>query len=369
MDVAAGSQLWGQQYTRRLGDILGLEDEIARDISEKVRPRLTGEDRQRVARRSTQSAEAYQAYLKGRYHTYRYLEKDVRLGIESLQKAIVLDPAYSRAWAGLAEAYLILTIWSPPAEHDAEMRAAAKKALDLDEGLAEAHTTLGVILYSFDWEWTAGDREFHRALEIDPDYVWAHDWYGFSLGLRLRGDEALAHLRKAVELEPLIPALWIDYGEMHRFSRRYDEAATAYRKVLELDSGFALAHYLLGLNYVHQRNLPAALKSLQEARRLSNEPQMIAAIAYAHALSGDVKQARRLLGELETSARTTYVSPYSLALVHVGLGETDLAFTLLEKALAERSNFAVFLLAEPQFDGLRKDPRFLPLLKRMRLAP
>jgi serine/threonine protein kinase/tetratricopeptide (TPR) repeat protein len=369
MDVAAGSQLWGQQYTRRLAEILGLEDEIARDIAEKVRPRLTGEDRRRVTRRSTESAEAYQAYLKGRYHTYRYREEDVRLGIESLKKAIVLDPAYSRAWAGLAEAYLVLEIWSPPAEHAAEMRAAAKKALDLDEGLAEAHTTLGVILYAFDWDWAGSDREFQRALEIDPDYVWAHDWYGTSLALRLRGEEAIAHLRKAVELEPLVPALWFDYGDVHRMSRHYEEAAAAYRKAIELDSGFVLAHHVLGWNYIEQRNLPAALKSLQEARRLSNEPQVIAAIAYVHALSGDVKEARRLLGELESSARTSYVPPYNLAFVHMALGETDLAFTCLRKTLDERSPFAVFLLAEPELDGLRKDPRFLPLLKRMRLAP
>ena len=372
VDVAEGSQLWGQQYNRRLSDIFVVQEEITKEISEKLRLKLTGEEKQRLAKRYTENTEAYEDYLKGRYYWNRRTPEALQKGIEYFQRAIEKDPAYALAYAGLADSYQDLSVYSrtPPKEAYQKARAAAEKALAIDDSLAEAHTPLGLLLHRVDWDWEGAQREFRRALELNPGYATAHQRYAVFLVALGRFDEALAEIRRAREADPLSLPINTAVARVLYMARRYDQAIGEYRKTIEMDPNFPSAHTWLGAAYIQQGEHQQAIAELQRALHLSEEDTYaLGLLGHAYARAGQNSDALRILETLKEQSKRQYVSAYAVAAVHTGLGDKDQAFTWLETACEERSAWLFFARVEPWLDPLRSEPRFQDLLRRMRLAP
>ncbi|MBI2681369.1 MAG: protein kinase [Candidatus Solibacter usitatus] len=372
VSVADGSQLWGQHYNRKISDIFAIEEDIAREISEALRLRLTGDEQRRLARRHTESSEAYQAYLKGRYHWNRRTPGSLSKAMEHFSCAIENDPSYALGYAGLADCYAVLAFWRvfAPRDYGAKAKSAAAKALEIDESLAEGHASLGYVMHNFDWDWRGAEREFRRAIELNPRYATAHHWFSLLLISVDRIPEALAEAQHAVELEPLSLIIHASFACCLYFARRYDEARKHCRQVLELDRGFWPALWMLALVNEEQGKYPEAMEQLRSAEKISGGLSMVqAALGRVYALCGDEKQARMTLDELLERSKQTYVSSFDVSVVYSALGEPESAFAWLEKAYEERAGWLAFLKTNPQVDMLRHDSRFADLLKRTGLAP
>ncbi len=372
MDVAKGSQLWGGQYNRKAVDVLALQEDLSKEISEKLRLRLTGEEKQRLTKRYTENAEAYQFYLKGRYYWNKRTVEGFNKAIEYFRQAIEKDPNYALAYAGLADSNSLLSVnvaVQPPRDAMPRAKAAATKALELDESLAEAHTSLAWVLMSYDWDWRGAEREFQRAIELNPRYATAHQWHGINLHILGRYEEALAEVKHSQELDPLsLIANW-QVGWEYYVSRENDRAIEQFQKTLELDPNFLFALQWVAAAYLEKGMNAEAIAASEKLVTRGGLPLYRAYLAYAYARSGRKIEARKLLRELEQERQQRYVSPYSLALIHVGLGEKDLAFTWLEAAEKEREYLVIWLNREPRMDPLRSDPRFADLLRRIGLPP
>jgi tetratricopeptide (TPR) repeat protein len=374
VDVEKGSQLCGGQYSRKLADIFSIQEEISREISEKLRLRLTGEEQKRLTRRYTQNAEAYQAYLKGRYHWNKRTEEAFKKSLEYFQQAIENDPSYALAYAGLADSFNLLGLYVyhglPPGEAYPRAKAAAVQALEIDDTLAEAHTSLAWAKFRFDWDWPGAEREFRRAIALNPRYPTAHHWYTYYLACVGRFDQARAAIQRAQELDPLSLIIDATVGQEFYYAREYDRAIGQLRKTLEIDSNFAHAHRLLGEAYSKKGMFEEAIAEMQRALKLSagSDVYYLAQLGNAYAVSGKRGEALRILDNLMQLSQQTYVSPADFAIVYIGLGEKDQVFTWIERAYEERSTFLTELLVEPMFDSLRSDPHFQELLRRMKLA-
>ena len=366
------SHIWGEQYNRKFSDILAVQGEIARDISEKLQVRLTGEERQRLTQRYTENAEAYQLYLKGRYHLNRLTDDGFMKGRDYFQQAIDRDPNYALAYVGLADAYNMLSGFNvlSPKDSYPRARAAAMKALELDDKLAEAHTSLGTIKHFYDWDWSGAEREFKRAIEINPRYSDAHQMYSYYLSAMGRFDEALAEMGRAQELDPLSLAKIAGIGEIFYYQRQYDRAIEQYRRALEMDPNSGFAHWALGNVYVQKGVYEEAIAEYQKSIPLSGDsPDEPASLGYAYALSGKRREAQAVIDELQERSKRRYISPTVIAFIYAGLGEKDQAFALLDKAHSERDGILVLLKVEPMFNSLRSDPRFADLIGRVGLPP
>ncbi len=371
VDAKDGSRLWGEQYDRELTEIAAVEKAIAQAIADKLRLRLTGEQRRRVGRAFTENAEAYQCYLRGRYHWNKRTADGLRKSIKLFEEAIELDPAYALAYSGVADAYLNLGGWGhlPFREAYPRARAAAGRALAIDETLAEAHVSLAMVQKEYDWDWAAAGRGYERALELNPNYAVAHQWYGEYLAALGRHAEAIAAFRRAIDLDPLSLIIHATLGRHgYYFARRYDEAVAQLRKTLEMDENFWVARLWLGWTYANTGRHAEALAELQAARRLDDNLEIVAALGFAHARAGRQDEARRTLDELGELSRTRYVSPMLGALIAVGMGEHDRALGWLEKGYEEGAQMMSELKAEPAFDPLRAAPRFADLLRRVGLG-
>jgi len=370
VNAADGARLWGEQYSRKLKNVMEAQVEIARRISEKLRLELTGEQEKRLTKHYTENPEAYQLYLKGRYHLTLTTEAELKKAVEYFQQAIYLDPNYALAYAGLADAYQFISGSYLPVEEAMPMaQAAARKALELDETLAEAHAALAGTKMAFGWEWAEAEREFRRAIELNSGYALAHNYYGILLVDLGRFDEAQAQMNRARELDPLSPfvqvgAVWPVY-----FARQYDQAIEQLRKIAAWNPEFANAYINLGWAYTHKGMYEEAIAALNKAKSLSDFWLISAHLGYVYSRAGKRDEARNVLAELQARAAREHISDYGLAVVHVGLGEKDQAFAALEKAFEARDDFLSFLKVEPLFDELRSDPRFTDLLRRMNLAP
>jgi serine/threonine-protein kinase len=360
MDVSDGSQMWGRQYRRKAGDLGALEEELARDIRTRLRPGDQGPAPPR--RRYQDNVAAYQAYLKGKHYAYRYTVEDRQRAHEYLQQAITIDPLYAPAYAALAEVLCLLGTQ----ETLAHAKGYATKALEIDDQLAEAHNALGVVRYVYDWDWRGAERAFRRAIELNPNYVWAHDWYGFYLILMGRSEEGIRELSRAVELDPLSPAVSSDLADGYRLSGQPGRAIEQNLRSLESDPNFWLAHLLLGLAYRDLGRHEEALRALEKARAVSDTDAMpLAFIGQIYGLAGRPADARRVLSGLDRRAKDGHVSPYYYAIVWMGLDRNQ-ALAWLEKAYAERF-WMTFLKVEPMWQPLRADRRFQDLLKRVGL--
>ncbi len=372
VDVAAGSQLWGERYHRKLSDIFALEEEIARKISESLRMKLSGQEKIRLSKRFTEDPEAYQLYLRGRHHWTRRTPDHVKKGAEYFQKAIEKDPSYAIAYSGLADCYSILGVYSilPSKEALAKAKAAAVAAVAFDDELAEGHTSLGFIRAYLDWDWSGGEREFQRALELNPGYWVTPYWYGLMLTSMGRFEEAEQQIRRAMELEPLSSVVMHGAAMNSLTSRRYAEAVERSLKGLENDPHYFLLRFWLGLAYLLEARYPEAIRELQTALDLGGRGVSwgVGSLGHAYAVAGDKAEARRILEELLDRAKRETIDFLSVAVIYAGLGDIEDALISLEKGCDARGMSGVLVKVDPRFDPLRSEPRFQQILRRMNLA-
>ncbi|MEP6708118.1 MAG: tetratricopeptide repeat protein [Pyrinomonadaceae bacterium] len=371
IDVANESQLWGEQYNRKPADIFEVQEEIAKEISKKLLVKLSGEEKKRLTKRHTHDTEAYRHYLKGRFYWNKRTEDSFRKGIEHFKQAIEVDPDYALAYGGLADSYILLGFYGASAPHDVmpKAKAAAVKALELDDSLAEAHNSLAYVNFVYEWDWPGSEKEFRKAIKLNANYATAHHWYAFRLAAEGRHLEAFAEMKLASELDPLALIIITEVGWAHYFARQYDQAIKHYRKALEMDPGFGVAHMFLGTAYGQQGQYDEAISELQKAIELSGgSPLMKALLGHVYGAAGDKDGARKMAGELKQLSGG-HVSAYNLALIHAGLGETDKTLSSLDKASEQRAVFLAWMNVEPMFDSIRSDPRFVDLLKRIGLEP
>jgi TolB-like protein/Tfp pilus assembly protein PilF len=374
VDVGQDAQLWGEQYTRPTSDVFAMQEEISRAIAGNLRLRLTGEEEARLARRETENTEAYDLYLKGRYFWNKRTREELIKGIDFFQQAIEIDPTYALAYAGLADSYYLLATpeYGAMAPRDGmpKAKAASLKALEIDDTLAEPHVTLAVIRMDYDWNLLGSEREFKRALELNPRYPTAHHWYAYNLLVDRRYEEAIAEIMKARELDPLSLIISADVGYVLLVGRRYDQAIHELRKTIEMDVNFAVAHWNLGLAYEQKAMYAEAIAEFEKAIALSRGSSVyMAALGHAYAASERRAEALKIVRQLKESAERRYISPLVIAVVYAGLGAKSEVFDWLEKAYEERASLPTAIGVDPRFDPLRDDPRFQSLLRRLNFPP
>jgi len=365
IDAHTENVIWTDQYDRKSSDLVSLQNEIARDVSSKLKIKLSGADEQKLTKKYTDNPEAYQLYLKGRFHWNKREEKDFRKAAEYYNQAIALDPNYALSYSGLADSYALLATFGfmPPPDGVPKARDFANQALLLDGSMAEPHTTLAYLSLTYDYDFAASEKEFRRAIELDPNYATAHQWFGEMLLNAGRVDEAAAEYRRALELEPLsLPINW-DYGRFLYMSRRYDESLAQHRKTLELDSGFARAHRTLAEVYRVKGDYANAVEERAKVLDLMGQAQNAALVRATFAKDGWLGFLR--LVTAETSALKDINNNWVVAKAFVDLGDKDKAFAELNKAYEKRLSSLCWLKIEPQLDSLRSDPRYQELLKKM----
>jgi tetratricopeptide (TPR) repeat protein len=367
--AADGSQAWGEEYHRPVEDLLAVQEELAREISEQLPFRLSGEDRERMARGQTANREAYQLLLKGRFHANKRSEDGLRKAVQLYEQAIGIDPGYALAYSGLADCHQLLALYSmvPPREGMPKAKAAALKALELDDRLAEAHTSLAYVKLAYDWDWAGAQQSFQRAIEIDPNYPTAHHWYAEYFTIVGRYDEAVEQARRAQELDPLSLPIQRDLAWHHYFARRYDEAIAQLHRTLELNPDYPPALTLLGRAHEQKGDLEPALAAFQHAIRLRDGPVLRTFLGHAYAVSGRRAEALRVLAEVQAGSQRAPVEPYYLAALLTALGERQRALDALDQAYQERFYLMAYLKVDPRLDPLRGDPRFERLLKQVGL--
>jgi len=370
VDVANGWQLWGEQYNRKFADILALQEEIAREISGNLKMKLTGEENERLAKRYTEDSEAYRLYLKGRYYWNKYTKEGLTKAIEYFNQSIELDPGYTLAYTGLADSYYRLSnAYAPPKEALPKARTAAIKALEIDDTLAEAHASLGLIKMYHDWDWAGAEHHYRRALELDPRSVLAHQRYGNYLAMMGRLEESIAILKRGQELDPLSLLTSSLIGLTLYLSRQYDKSIEQHGRTLDMDPNYLVARVSLGVAYTQKGMYEEAIAEFQKAGDLEGQAETVAELGYVYAVSGKRSQAQEMLDELKARSGRAFVSPYNVAKVYVGLGETDLTFEWLDKAYDERSEWLVWLKVDPKLDSIRSDQRFRKLMQRIGFEP
>jgi tetratricopeptide (TPR) repeat protein len=367
VDGRTGNQIWGEQYNRKLKDLVALQSEIALDVSQKLRARLSGADEQKLAKTYTANAEAYQLYLKGRYHVLKLSPPEIQTGISYFQQAIDIDPHYALAYVGLADAYRSALIGDTlPAEFLPKAKAAAQKAIDIDDTLANAHAELGFIIFWYDWDWNAAENQFKRALELDPNDADTHLFYAHLLSNTGRHAEGLAEARRARELEPLNLRTSALEGQFLIHAGRTDEALASLQRIIALEPNFAFAHFFASSAYIEKGMFAEAIAEARKARDLNGaNSQSPAFLGYALAKSGKQTEARAVLEELLKRATERYVPPYHIALVYNALGERAETLAWLERGYKERDAKMVFLKVEPKWNNLRGDPHFQDLMRRV----
>jgi len=370
--ASAEKQLWGRSYEVQLRDILTVQKEVARSIAEEIRIELTPHEQAVLKNVNPVNPDAYEAYLKGRYSWNQRTADGLRKAIGHFDRAIEYDPNYAPAYAGLADSYALAGDWKygvlAPRDAYPKAKAAATKAIALDSALGEAHVSFAFCLDGFDWDWTAGGREFMRGVELSPGYATGHDWYGWHLALFGRNDDAIAEAKKAESLDPLSLIIGADLAEEFLIAHRYDEAIKQSEATVNLDPFFANAHFVLGQALTQKHIYNEAIAELQKAIALSpGSTAFTANLAYTYALSGRRDDAVKILDDLKNRPKEEYSNAAVIALIYVGLDEKDEAMVWLEKAFAERFNPEV--LMRPCFDPLRSDPRFQDLLRRIGLSP
>ncbi len=372
MNVATGGQLWGGQYNRKPEDVFALQDDLSREISEKLRLQLTGEERQRLTKRYTEDSEAYRLYLKGRYHWNKRSPEGLQKAVEYFQQALDKDPAYSLAYAGLADTYAYLSFFNVVAPREAMPKAktAAVKGLEIDKALAEAHVSLGYISFTYDGDWPAAGKHFEQALALNPAYTRGHTFYPFFLSSIGRSEEALEVAKGALDLDPASPAVSHSLAVQLYLARKFDRAIEQAHDTLEMDANFAISYAVLGEVYLSKGMYREGLSELEKYSALSRSgAASLALLGYSHARLGERKESLQVIEALKAASKQSFVPALFVALVYAGLEDKDQAFTWLEKAYEERFNRLAYLKVEALWDPLRSDPRFADLLRRVGIPP
>jgi tetratricopeptide (TPR) repeat protein len=356
------------EIAKPMSSLVGLQAEMSQALARRIDPSLDRPEHTRIGARQTANSEAYQLYLKGRYHWNKRTEAGFRLGLENFRQAIDHDPTYAAAYAGLADCYSLLARYrfEPPAESFRLARAAARKALDLDDTSAEVHVSLAYVSFNYDYDWAGAERGFQRAIELDPKYATAQHWYG--LLKSALGDHAgsLELLREAQRVEPLSPIIAANVARIEYYGGRYEEALEGHRKALLLDPNFGEGLLRLGWVYDQMGRYDEAIATYRQAIDRSGT-QAQGAMGHALARAGRAAEARAVLRELETQSRSRHIDPYDIALIQIGLGQVNEAFAALNRAVDERSGMVVYARVDPKLNPLRSDPRFAALLERMNL--
>jgi serine/threonine-protein kinase len=365
VDALEGTQIWGERYHRKAADILALQEELAEQISDRLRLRLSGEEQRRLTRSFTRDTEAYYLYLKGRYWSERLTEEGFGKAVGYYNQAIERDPAYALAYAGLADAYYwVSNTYLPPREAMEKSRAAAMRALDRDSLLSEVRLSLALVKMAYDFDWPGAEAEFRRSIELNPGFAGAHLWLGRYLTFRGRFDEGTAELQRAKQLDPLSPFISIETGLPAFFMRRYDEAIENARKTVEMYPSFYFAHYVLGDQELQRGDVTSAVAEFQTALRLEDSPVALAGLGRAYAAAGEISRADSILRDL---SRRRYPPAYDIALIYSTMGKTDRAFAWLRQAYEDRNDQLVWLRYDPRLDPLRSDPRFMTLIQELDL--
>ena len=370
VDASTENTIWSERYNRKQSDLVTLLTEIARDVSGKLKTKLSGADEAKVTKNYTTNPEAYQLYLKGRFFWNKRTGESLKQAVELYRQATEKDPRYARAYAGLAETYVLFPIYSVASPNDSMpiAKAMALRALEIDDSVAEAHAALGLYLGYFELDLKGAEREFRRAIELNPDYATAHQWLSNNvLSPTKRFDEALIVLRRAEEIDPLSPIIGANLGDLFVYTRQYDEAISQYKRVLTLDPNFAFAHFTLGQVYCAKRMHREAIAEFRKSFELDNDTTIKGFLAMALAKSGQREAAMKLLNELKQESSERYVSSNAIAFVYIGLNDKNEALSWLEKGVVERSAYATFMAIDPVYDDLRPDPRFKAMLKRLNL--
>jgi TolB-like protein len=370
VDVEDGSRIWGEQYHRRSSDIFSLQDELASEISEKLRLRLSGEQKEKLTRRFTENREAYEFYLKGRYAWARRAIDDLKKGVEYFRQAIAQDPGYSLAHAGVADCLVLLGLFGAdnPREIMPQAKAAAMRAIQLDE-TGEAYASLGQIELIYEWDWPAAEADFQQAVHLSPTYPTAHQWHGEYLASMGLFDQGLGELKRARDLDPLSLIINTNLGLNFYWARRYDLAIEQLERALELEPNFFRAHLHLGMCYERKLMYREAIAELERARSISENSWTLAGLGHCHASFGARAEAEKFLDQLLELSRRQFVSCATIAVVYAGFEDrADQTMEWLEKAYEERSGLLIWLKVWPIFDHLRSDARFVRLLRRIGFA-
>lgn len=365
--VSDGTQIWGQQYHRTPSDLLAIQDEIAKAISESLKFKLTLQQQTRLTKRYTENSEAYNLYLRGRYFWNRYSKEWVLKSIEAFTQAIAIDASYALAYSGMADAYFRLSnIHLPPREVLPKAKEAALKAVEIDDDLAEAHASLGLVRVYYDHDWTAAENEFKKCLELNPHFVPAHQRYGSYLAFVGRFEQSLKHYRHALELDPFSLQINMNIATDYYLMGENDRAIRHLEKTLELEPDYMPTHFVMGCAYIRQGELMKAIEEFQYIYKLDEESYMaLGFMGYAHALAGQMDEARNLLDILKDISLRSYVSPYSIVVIYLGLGLKDEALELLEDLYREKNDWLVWLKVSPELKILRDDMRFKDLISRI----
>lgn len=382
IDTSDGSQLWGAEYDNNKSDILTVQDDISRRISEKLRFRLTGEDEQKLGKRYTKDVEAYELYLKGRYFWNKRGEEGLRNGIKYFKAAEERDPTYALAYSGLADSYALLCDIGvvAPVDEMPKAKAAAQKAVDIDSTLAEGYTSRAFVKLAYDWDWLGAEADFQKALELNPQYPTAHQWYASYLVQMGKFERARSEIEKAQQLDPLSPIISSNAGLYSYFEHRYDDAIAQYKKTLEIDPNFWVAHHYLGLAYAKKGAYSEAINELRtlldspgEGRLndgvIEKDPEVAASLGFAYARAGRQSEARAILDRLHSLSDRSYVSGLYMAIVYTGLKENERAIEYLNRAYQSRHPGLVLVRVDPLFDDLRSDERFKQLVRRFEPIP
>jgi TolB-like protein/DNA-binding winged helix-turn-helix (wHTH) protein/tetratricopeptide (TPR) repeat protein len=368
VSVRAQTPIWADTFDERFTDIFSVEDSISQRVAERLTLELSSDDRKALTKHQTENTEAHLLGLSGRYLLEKKKTEGTRKAIEYFEKAIEKDPKYALAYAGIAESYFSLSITGSmePREAFPKARAAATKALEIDPLLADAHYDLGIAHFFHDWDWAAAEREFKRAIEINPNYAAPHEMYAHLLSNLGRHDEALVESSRSLELNPLSLISNAIRGQILFFAGRYDEAAAHLQNAINIEPNFWISHLTLGKVYERKKMYSQALAEFQSASQVSGgAPEPKSLLAYTLAVSGNPGEARRLVNELQRMSQRQYVAPKHIALVYAGLREKDEMLDWLEKAYRDRDISLTFIKVEPRWDEYRAEPRFADLLRRV----
>jgi DNA-binding winged helix-turn-helix (wHTH) protein/tetratricopeptide (TPR) repeat protein len=372
VDVHEKARMWSECFDESFGDIFSVEGWISEKVALSLAPQLTPKEKARLAKRYTESLPAYEQYLRGRYFWNRRSEEGIQKAIEFFDRAILIDPKYALAYTGLADCCNLLSFYSlqPPCISFPKAKAAAAKALELDDNLAEAHSSLAYSKLYYDWDWVGAEKEFRCAISLNPNYPPARQWYHEFLLAMGWYEEAMTEIRRASELDPLSPVINAALVLPLIHSGQHDVAIERLRRVIDLDPGFYRTHLFLGAAYTQKKEYSKAISEFQIAMILSDgSTRALAALGFGYAVSGKKRQAQKVIDDLLRRARERYVPAYAVAMIYAGLGDRDQAFLWLDKAVEERDEWLVRLKIAPELAALRPDPRFLDLARRVGLAP
>ena len=369
INALTDAHLWAETYDRKLTDIFSVETDIAKTIADTLQARLTGAEQTAMSNKPTENSEAYELYLKGRFFWNKRTGQDLKTACDYFQQAIAIDPQYATVYAGLAESYLLIPLFGAglPQEYFPKAKAAAQRAIELEETSAEAHTALGLLFCFSDANFAESEKEFKRAIALNPNYATAHHWFGNALLVALgRFDEAIRENQRAVELDPLSLIINADLGSTFMMARRYDQAIAQLQRTLTLDNKFGYALWNLGEALYLKGDTAAAIAKYEKARSLDYDPQIVGLLGRAYADAGKKDKAMELIGELEARARQQFVRGYLIALIYIGLGDKTKAIDYLEREYLNHDNIdTAWIRADPMLDPLRGDPRFEALAEKI----